>query len=39
MVKAETARKFTFDVRWVFVRSIVAMGAGLVICIILGNYL
>jgi O-antigen/teichoic acid export membrane protein len=38
MVKAETARKFTFDVGWVFVASIAAMGFGLLIRILLGNY-
>lgn len=38
MVAQETARKFTFDVGWVFVSSVVAMGAGLLIRILLGNY-
>lgn len=38
MVKIETARKFTFDVGWVFVASLAAMAVGLVIRIILGNY-
>lgn len=38
MVKMETARKFTFDVGWVFVASTVTMAIGLIIRIILGNY-
>jgi O-antigen/teichoic acid export membrane protein len=38
MVNMETGRKFTFDVGWVFLTSIVAMVIGLLIRIILGNY-
>jgi len=38
MVRVETARRFTFDVGWVFISSIVAMAAGLLIRILLGNY-
>jgi len=38
MVRHETARKFTFDVGWVFAASIAAMGFGLLIRILLGNY-
>jgi len=38
MVKAETARKFTFDVAWVFFASTAAMIFGLVIRIFLGNF-
>jgi len=38
MVNVNTARKFTFDVGWVFVASIAAMGFGLLIRILLGNY-
>jgi hypothetical protein len=38
MVRHETARKFTFDVGWVFIASIAAMGFGLLIRILLGNY-
>ena len=38
MVKIETARKFTFDVGWVFVSLAVSMVVGLLVKIIIGNY-
>ena len=38
MVKIESARKFTFDVGWVFATLIVTVGVGLILKILLGNY-
>lgn len=38
MINPKTARKFTIDVGWVFISSLVAMAAGLIIRILLGNY-
>lgn len=38
MVKVETARKFTFDVGWVFVSLIVTLAVGFALRIIIGNY-
>ena len=38
MVRIETARKFTFDVGWVFTSLAAAMVTGLILRILLGNF-